>query len=88
MAPNTSTEPRQISARLNIHAAFQREKTLKERPTYKEILLLYVYVSWSFFFLSQTTARLYLAINCLPWTLVTLCGVISVTFIMRLLTRL
>lgn len=42
----------------------------------------------AFFFLSQTTARLYLAINCLPWTLVTLCGVISVTFIMRLLTRL
>lgn len=41
-----------------------------------------------FFFLSKTTTKLYLAISCLPWTLVTLCGDISVTFIMRLLTRL
>lgn len=41
-----------------------------------------------FSFLSETTTQLYLAINCLPWTLVTLCEDISVTFIMRLLTRL
>lgn len=40
------------------------------------------------FCISQTTAHLYIAINWLPWTLPTLCGDISVTFIMPLLTRL
>lgn len=51
-------------------------------------LLLYSHELDYFFCLFKTTGQLYLAINCLPWTLVTLCGDISVTFIMRLLTRL
>lgn len=65
---------------------FKREK-IKEESAYMDVLLLYTYMSWTFFLFSQTTTQLYLAISCLPWTLVTLCGDISVTFIMSLLDQ-